>query len=111
LREVKKINPNAFIVSYADSAAGHVGTIYQALGFTYTGLSIPWTDKTVAGKDHRSVSKKMQGQKIGNRRTWAGVSVVRKHRSPKHRYIMFLNPKDKQLLAWERLPYPKRAAR
>lgn len=33
LREIKKINPNAFIVSYADSAAGHHGGIYQALGF------------------------------------------------------------------------------
>jgi len=110
LREVKKINPNAFIVSYADSAAGHVGTIYQALGFTYTGLSIPWTDKTAGGKDHRSVSKKMQGEKIGNRRSWAGVNVERKKRSRKHRYVKFLNPKDEPLLAWKRLPYPKQAA-
>jgi len=62
-----EVNPNAFIVAYADSAAGHRGVTYQALGFIYCGLSVPWTDKTVAGKDHRSVSKKMQGEKIGNR--------------------------------------------
>ncbi len=110
LREIKKINPNAFIVSYADSAAGHRGVIYQALGFIYCGLSVPWTDKTVAGKDHRSVSKKMQGDKIGNRRTWAGVSAVRKTRSRKHRYVKFLNPKDVGILAWKREPNPRTAA-
>jgi hypothetical protein len=110
LREIKKINPNTFIVSYADSAAGHRGVIYQALGFVYCGLSVPWTDKTVAGKDHRSVSKKMQGDKIGNRRTWAGVSAVRKTRSRKHRYVKFLNPKDVGLLAWKREPNPRTAA-
>lgn len=110
LREVKKINPNAFIVSYADSAAGHRGVVYQALEFIYCGLSVPWTDKTVAGKDHRSVSKKMQGEKIGNRRSWAGVNVERNKRSRKHRYVRFLNPKDQVLLAWERLPYPEKAA-
>lgn len=110
LKEVKKINPNTFIVSYADSAAGHHGGIYQALGFIYCGLNVPFTDKTVAGKDHRSVSKKMQGEKIGNRRSWAGVKVERKKRSPKHRYVKFLNPNDEWLLAWKREPKPRKAA-
>jgi adenine modification enzyme len=110
VREIKKINPNAVIVAYADSAAGHRGVIYQALEFIYCGLSVPWTDKTVAGKDHRSVSKKMQGEKIGNRRSWAGVNVERKKRSRKHRYVKFLNPKDEGLLAWKREPNPRQAA-
>jgi hypothetical protein len=110
LKEVKKINPSAFIVSYADGSAGHHGGIYQALGFIYGGLTVPFTDRTVAGKDHRSVSKKMQGEKIGNRRSWAGVNVERKKRSRKHRYVKFLNPNDEWLLAWKREPKPRKTA-
>ena len=86
-----------------------MGVVYQAGGWSYTGLSSPWVDITIEGKDHRSVPKKMQGDKIGNRRTWAGVSAVRKTRSRKHRYVMFLSPEDKELLAWDRLPYPKQS--
>jgi hypothetical protein len=117
LRELKKENPNLILISYADGSVtnsvtrkNHVGMVYQAGGWIYTGLSSPWVDITIEGKDHRSVPKKMQGEKIGNRRTWAGVSTVRKKRSRKHRYVMFLDRKGEGLLAWERLPYPKQAA-
>jgi hypothetical protein len=41
---------------------------------------------------------------------WAGVSTVRKKRSRKHRYVIFLDRKGEVLLAWKRLPYPKQAA-
>ena len=116
LRELKKENPNLILTSYADGSVtnsvtrkNHVGMVYQAGGWIYTGLSSPWVDITIEGKDHRSVPKKMQGDKIGNRRTWAGVSAVRKTRSRKHRYVMFLSPEDKELLAWDRLPYPKQS--
>jgi hypothetical protein len=107
LRQLKKINPNLILVSYADTAHGHVGVIYKATGWIYTGVSTPWVDITIEGKDHRSVPKKMQGDKIGNRRTWAGVSTVRKKRSRKHRYVMFLDRESEGQLAWKRLPYPK----
>jgi hypothetical protein len=108
LRQLKKSNPNLILVSYADTAHGHVGVIYKATGWIYTGVSTPWVDITIEGKDHRSVPKKMQGDKIGNRRTWAGVSTVRKKRSRKHRYVMFLDRKSEGQLAWKRLPYPKK---
>ena len=115
LRELKKENPNLILISYADGSVtnsvtqkNHVGVVYQAGGWIYTGLSSPWVDITIEGKDHRSVPKKMQGDKIGNRRTWAGVSAVRKTRSRKHRYVKFLNPKDVGLLAWKREPRPRK---
>jgi hypothetical protein len=117
LRELKKENPNLILISYADGSVtnsvtrkNHVGVVYQAGGWIYTGLSSPWVDITIEGKDHRSVPKKLQGERIGNRRTWAGVSTVRKKRSRKHRYVKFLNRTDEGLLAWKRLPYPKQAA-
>lgn len=117
LRQLKRENPNLILISYADGSItnpvtgkNHVGVVYMAGGWIYTGLSTPWVDISIKGKDHRSVPKKMQGEKIGNRRTWAGISTIRKKRSRKHRYVMFLNRKDEGLLAWKRLPYPKQAA-
>jgi hypothetical protein len=76
------------LVSYADTkptegaADGHVGTMYQATNWLYTGTSKPFTDKA-------------HGQTV--------------ERSTKHRYVFFLNASDEKLLAWKTLPYPKRA--
>jgi len=87
LRELRKINRKMILVSYADTkpsegaANGHVGYIYQATNWIYTGTSRPFADK-------------VRGQKI--------------ERSTKHRYVFFLNAADRKLLAWETLQYPKR---
>jgi hypothetical protein len=70
------------------------------LNFIYTGMSVAWTDRTVEGLDHRSVS----------RERLKGPDVVRKVRSRKHRYVWFANKGDRKLLAWNREPYPKQAA-
>jgi hypothetical protein len=39
LRSLRKNTGLNFLVSYADPAQGHLGTIYQATGWVYTGLS------------------------------------------------------------------------
>ena len=39
LRALKRNTKVRFLLSYADPAAGHLGTIYQATGWIYTGLS------------------------------------------------------------------------
>jgi hypothetical protein len=119
LRELKKENPNLILISYADGSVtnsvtrkNHVGVVYKALGFIYTGLNAEFTDITLEGYgDHRSVPKKLQGEKVGNRRAWASApNVIRKPRSRKHRYVWFADPKDKSLLGWKALPYPKQPA-
>lgn len=94
LRELKKINPNLILVSYADIARGHIGVVYQATGFVYTGLSSEFEDITLEGYgDHRSVPKERQGRKIGNRRAWADdPHAIRVERSRKHRYVWFWMP-------------------
>ena len=90
LRELRKINRTAILVSYADTkpsegaADGHVGTVYQSSNWVYTGTSTPFADK-------------VRGKMI--------------ERSSKHRYVFFLNAADKKLLQWETLPYPKRPNR
>jgi hypothetical protein len=124
LRRLKKENPNAIIISYADGSItnpvtgkNHVGVVYKAVGFIYSGLSAKFTDITLKGfGDHRSVPKSMRGEKVNNRRTWANAptmgeyAVVRKTRSRKHRYIWLANPADKKLIVWEQQPYPTVAA-
>ena len=56
LRELKKENPNLILISYADGSVtnsvtqkNHVGVVYQAGGWIYTGLSSPWVDITIEG--------------------------------------------------------------
>ena len=77
-------------MSYADTKPsegapeGHLGTVYAATNWLYTGTSTPFADK-------------VRGQMI--------------ERSSKHRYVFFLNAADKKLLQWETLPYPKRPNR
>ena len=41
LRLLRKHTSVKFLLSYADPSHGHVGTIYQATGWLYTGLSEP----------------------------------------------------------------------
>ena len=87
LRELRKINRRAILVSYADTKPsegapeGHRGVIYMASNWLYTGTSTPFADK-------------VRGEII--------------ERSSKHRYIFFLNAADKKLLLWQTFAYPKR---
>jgi hypothetical protein len=94
---LRSIPKGIILVSYADTAFGHIGFIYQATNWLYTGMSTPFVDYTQEGKDHRSVPK--------NRRDKSQLKPV--IRTPKHRYVYFTNPQDKLLLRWEIKPYPK----
>lgn len=96
-QRLREIDPHAIVVSYADSAFGHAGYLYQGLNFQYTGTSIAFTDRTIEGVDHRSLT----------RERLKGPDVMRKVRSKKHRYVLFLNKRDRKLLGWPILPYPK----
>ena len=46
-----KMLPDAVVVSYADTKQGHVGYVYQATNFLYTGLSAKRTDWKVKGQE------------------------------------------------------------
>ena len=73
------------IVSYADTDMNHVGYIYQATNFLYTGLSEPRTDVDTGDKHSRH---------------YDGFDMSkRKVRPRKHRYIFFTgSKKDKKRL-------------
>jgi hypothetical protein len=62
LRQLKKERPKAILFSLADGEYGHVGNVYKATNFIYTGSSIPFNDICVEGfGDYRSVGMPMRG--------------------------------------------------
>ena len=75
-RSLRLLPKHKYVVSYADQGAwGHVGYVYQACNFLYTGLSAPRTDVASNGKHSRTAYHK-------------GMDTSqRQPRSRKHRYI------------------------
>jgi hypothetical protein len=105
------------VVSYADMAMGHVGYIYQATNFLYTGLSAKRKDYRIRGMENlhqQTINDMARGQE--NRVSWLkakfGDDFYMVERSRKHRYIFFCGNKyqKRQMLndlKYKLEPYPK----
>lgn len=102
LRLITKYAPLCkLVVSFADPDQGHVGTIYQATNWTYTGNTVPAHEyningKRVHGRTYRSMGKPNDAIKVKG--------------SSKLRYIY---PLDKSLIPLCKSlakPYPKKHA-
>lgn len=101
------------IVSYADTEQNHIGTVYQATNFYYTGLSAKRTNWTIEGIDKhcQTLADKYTAKEI---REIYGDKFSLKPRSRKHRYI-FINAKKqrkKELMSqlkYKIIGYPKNA--
>jgi hypothetical protein len=114
---LKKLPIPSIVVSFADPSHGHLGYIYQACNFIYTGLSAKRTDWKVKGLEHLhgvSIADITRGQK--NRaevmRAKFGDSFYLKDRPQKHRYIYIIGGKRQRIeimkdLRYEVKPYPK----
>lgn len=90
-----KLLDKEIIVSYADTAWNHVGIIYQATNFLYTGLSAKRNDPiTEGGKHYRHNTATIKG---------GAESVAR---SQKHRYVYFNANKHRKKELLEKLNYP-----
>jgi hypothetical protein len=108
LRSLRRHTSLKFLVSYADPTVGHVGTIYQASGWLYTGLSQPVPMYDLGDgilRHNRSVSTV-----LGTRNTSflnsKGIEVKTVAQSEKHRYVYFLDPSWRGRLTAQVLPYP-----
>lgn len=100
------------VVSFADSSADHVGYVYQATNFIYTGLSAKFKDPKVRGMEgqhHASYANGLTNaeviEKFGDRVYWV-------ERPRKHRYIYFNASKTRKRILMSKLrykpqPYPK----
>lgn len=99
------------VVSFADRAANHVGVVYQATNWFYTGLSAKRTDWAVEGIDkhgHTWADK----YSAAEMRELFGERFTLKERSRKHRYVFFNASKKRKkellaMLSYKVLPYPK----
>ena len=99
-----------FVLAYADPAAGHIGVIYQATGWLYTGLSSP-TSVYDLGDGVLRLSRSL-GYSFGSRSVRhfeaSGVPIKAVTQSAKHRYIRFLDPSWRERLRVPELNYPKK---
>jgi len=109
---IKLLPKPTIVVSYADHSQGHVGYVYQATNFLYTGLSANRVDWTVKGLEHKHGKTISDGMTLKSIKEKYGDDFYYAERSRKHRYILFHGSKtDKKILnsklKYEVLPYPK----
>jgi hypothetical protein len=100
------------IVSFADSSQNHVGVVYQATNFLYTGLSAKFKDPKVKGLEHQHHATYANGLTNAEVKDKFGDLVYWVDRPRKHRYIYFNASKKRRKQLLEKLrykiePYPK----
>lgn len=98
-RSLKMLPKPKVVVSYADTAQGHLGIVYQACNFLFTGSTRERTDIASADGKHS--------------RHHLGDKTKRQVRSSKHRYIYFVGNKNevrelRKSLKYDPKPFPRR---
>ena len=115
---LKMLPKPSIVVSYADTSQNHVGIVYQATNFIYTGLSAKRTDWKIKGQEHLhgiTIADKMrnvEGRRVDAMRAAFGDDFYLQDRPRKHRYIYFIGSKGeikkmKKELRYSIAPYPK----
>ena len=102
LKFLKKSNPGMrLVVSYADQNQDHVGTIYQAGNWIYTGVSDSSTQYYFQGKwrHQRSMGSLFTSLK--------GLNIPKRKILNKYKYIMPLDKEMKNQVIQLSKPYPK----
>lgn len=91
-RSLKMLPPHTFVVSYADWGGWHhVGYVYQATNFYYTGCTKPRTDKY---------------SESGHSRHYSEGETRRQPRTAKHRYVYLVGTKRDKREMLKELNYP-----
>lgn len=115
-QSLRQLPRPSIVVSYADTSVGHVGYVYQATNFLYTGLSAKVMEYAVEGMKLHSASIGDKVRGIKNRaealREMYGDAFYMKERSRKHRYVFFVGNKwqvkaMRSALKYSVVPYPK----
>lgn len=114
-RSLRMLPKPSIVVSYADTEQEHIGYVYQACNFMYTGLSAKRTDWKVKGLEHlhgqtiADISRGCEGSRSDFMREKFGNDFYLEDRARKHRYI-FVTGKNKALkqsIRYSQEPYPK----
>ncbi len=93
LRSIGRDTSVKFLVTYADPSAGHLGIIYQAGGWLYTGMSGPSVLYDLGDgviRHSRTFGHSYGTQSLRYLRN-CGVHVVPIQQQGKHRYVYFLD--------------------
>jgi hypothetical protein len=111
-KSLKLLPHPLIIVSYADSSQNHIGKVYQATNFLYTGLSTKFKDPKVRGLEHQHHATYAHGMSNKQLQEVYGDRLYYAERPRKHRYIIFLGSKVERkhmqkALRYQILPYPK----
>jgi hypothetical protein len=108
---IKLVN-KPIILSYADTSMGHIGYVYQATNWIYTGLSAKRTNWFIEGIDihNQSLTDKYSSAQL---KELYGDKFKLVDRPRKHRYVYFNCDKRKKKELLKKLkykiePYPKK---
>lgn len=121
-RSLQMLPKPSIVVSYADTGQGHIGFVYQATNFIYTGLSAAFKDPMVKGMEHKhhtTIGDEGRGHESRVeflRQKYGAENVYYIERDRKHRYVYFCGSKKqvdeiKSLLKYPVEPYPKGESR
>jgi hypothetical protein len=110
LRLLRRYTNIKFLISYADPALGHVGTIYQASNWIYTGLSsaTPQYDLGDGRPRHSRSFAQVFGTHSMRRFAEHNIKVSIVPQGSKHRFVYFIDASRQADLKVMVLPYPKK---
>ena len=91
---LKQLPRRTFVVSYADTAWSHIGYVYQATNWLYTGMSAKRVDTYQPGGAHPRAYDKNNH------------SELFQTRSAKHRYVYLVGSKSDRKAMRRELKYP-----
>ncbi len=108
---LKLLPKDKIIVSFADTSQEHLGIVYQATNFIYTGLSAKRSDWKVKGKEHlhsQTLIDQFRGQPNRAKaiREFYGKDFYIAQRPRKHRYIFITGSKTYNKKVLKNLKYP-----
>jgi hypothetical protein len=117
-KSLKYLPKPTIVVSYADTGQGHIGYVYQACNFIYTGLSAKRTDWKIRGKENlhgqtiADMSRGVEGSRVKFMKDKFGDDFYLKDRDRKHRYIYIVankydRPKIRNEILYKEEKYPK----
>ena len=110
-QSLKKLPTPSAIVSFADCNVGHVGYIYQATNWLYTGLG--GASKVLVDVSGNEIHVRAQGHKSSTtKESFKRLKLTSRKLLGKHRYVIFTGDRrEKKLmrknLRYDVLPYPK----
>ena len=108
---LKLLPKDKIIVGFADTSQEHLGIVYQATNFIYTGLSAKRSDWKVKGKEHlhsQTLIDQFRGQPNRAKaiREFYGKDFYIAQRPRKHRYIFITGSKTYKKKVLKNLKYP-----